>query len=292
MGAARLLGLTDGDADTAVQAAMARGFQLFLLLHVTARTTIWALKDHDEVVLRLARPLGLGLCLGLALLRPALARHATVGALLLLSSKLIASFPATSNHFFIEYCCIALVAFCDLGNADERALALNAARWLLVIVLFWSGVQKVLYGTYFNASFLGFSIAHKPSFASLFSWLVPAEEMARLHGLRVTGVGAGPFAIDSPLALAIANGSYLFEITAPFLLLWRRTRLWAVAATLLFVICIELGARELMFGALFINLLLLFVPRPLNRLLLPGFAAFYAVLIASRLGLLPKFQFN
>lgn len=292
MRAARLLALTDGVATADAQAAVARGFQLFVLLHVSARTLLWALKDDDHLALRLALPAGLALCFAAAALRPAWARRATLAALLLLSTKLFASFPSTSNHFFIEYCCVALLAFCDLSDAGERALALNAARWLMLIVLFWSGVQKVLYGTYFNAAFLGFSVAHKPSFEALFRWLLPADELARLQGLRATSVGAGPYAIASPLALLIANGSYLFEIVAPFLLLWRRTRPWAVLATVGFLVCIELGARELMFGALFVNLLLLFVPRPINRTLLPGFAALYAVLVASRLGLLPRFQFN
>jgi hypothetical protein len=292
MRAARLLALTDGVASDDAQAGLARGFQLFVLLHVSARTLLWALKDDDNLALRLALPAGLGLCFVVAALRPAWARRATLAALLMLTTKLAASFPGTSNHFFIEYCCVSLLALCDLTDAGERALALNAARWLMLIVLFWSGVQKVLYGTYFNAAFLGFSVAHKPTFLAVFRWLLPAEELARLQSLRATGVGTGPFSIAAPLGLLIANGSYLFEITAPFLLLWRRTRPWAVLATIVFLICIELGARELMFGALFINLLLLFVPRPINRVLLPGFAALYAVFIGSRLGLLPKFQFN
>ncbi|MDX2168109.1 MAG: hypothetical protein SF182_13630 [Deltaproteobacteria bacterium] len=292
MRAARLLGLTDGVASEDAQAGLARGFQLFVLLHVSARTLLWALKDDDHLALRLMLPAGLALCFLVAARRPAWARRATLAALLLLSTKLFASFPGTSNHFFIEYCCVALLTLCDLRDAGERALALNAARWLMLIVLFWSGVQKVLYGTYFNAAFLGFSVAHKPSFAAVFAWLLPAEELARLQGLRATAVGSGPFAINAPLARLVANGAYLFEIVAPCLLLWRRTRVWAVLATIGFLVCIEAGARELMFGALFVNLLLLFLPRPVNRVLLPGFAAFYAVLIATRLGLLPKFQFN
>jgi hypothetical protein len=79
---------------------------------------------------------------------------------------------------------------------------------------------------------------------------------------------------------------------APLLLLVRRTRGPAALATIAFVFCIEAGALELMFGALFLNLLLLFLPRPINRTLLPGFAVFYAVLIGSRLGILPRFWFN
>jgi len=294
--AARVLAAAD-DLDRSAQAALARAFQLFLLLHVTARTLLWTLRAqqgmHDEWWLgRYAMTATLAAAGLVAWRLPRHARAATWLALGVLSIKLAASFPATSNHFFIEYLCVALLALCDLDAADERALLLSGARCLTLIVLFWSGMQKVLYGTYFNASFLGFAISSKPSFAALFSWVVPAAEVARLRAVRPIGPGAGPFNIETPLALVMANGVYVFEMLAPLLLLIRRTRAAAAVATIAFVFCIEAGALELMFGALFLNLLLLFLPRPLNRTLLPGFAALYAVLIASRLGVLPRFWFN
>jgi len=288
--AARVLALAD-DADRAAQAPIARAFQLFLLLHVTTRTLLWALRAADRPG-RYLLAAGLAAC-GLAAWRvPRYARAATVVALAILTIKLADSFPTTSNHFFIEFLCIALLALCNIEQADERALLLSAARWLTLIVFFWSGMQKVLYGTYFDAAFLGFSISSKPSFAALFGWLVPSLEVARLQSLRPLGPGVGPFAIQAPLAVATANGVYLFEMLAPLLLVIRRTRMLAALATLGFVFCIEVGALELMFGALFLNLLLLFLPRPVNRMLLPGFAALYAVLVASRLGILPRFWFN
>ena len=138
-----------------------------------------------------------------------------------------------------------------------------------MIVLFYSGVQKVLYGTYFDAQFLGLSIGHKPGLAWLFSQFLPADEMARLRALHPLAPGNGPYAIRSPLALLIANGVYVFEMATPVLLVWRRTWPYAVVAVLIVIAGIEVGARELLFGVLFVNLLLLFFARPVNRTLLP-----------------------
>ncbi|MEO8605753.1 MAG: hypothetical protein ABI629_24505 [bacterium] len=295
MFAARVLALTD-DLDRAAQAAMARAFQLLLLLHVFTRTLLWTLAQQashgDWQAGRYVLVAALGAA-GLVTWRlPRYARQATWLALLVLTIKLAASFPTTSNHFFIEFLCMALLALCNIDVSDERALLLSGARWLTLIVFFWSGVQKVLYGTYFDGAFLGYSISTRPSFATLFAWAVPAQEIARLQGLREVSPGAGPYALQTPLALLMANGVYVFEMLAPVLLLIRRTRTWAAVATMGFVFCIEAGALELMFGALFLNLLLLFLPRPLNRTLLPGFAALYAGLVASRLGILPRFWFN
>ena len=289
--AARVLALTD-DADRSLQAAVVRAFTLFLLTHVAVRTLLWAERADDWIAGRFVMAAGLAVCAAIAWRHPERSRAAATGAVAILAIKLVASFPTTSNHFFIEFLCVSLLAFCDPDAAGERALLLSTARWLTAIVLFYTGLQKVLYGTYFDAQFLGLSIGHKPSFEWLFSWLLPAAELARLRDLHPLGAGAGPFDIRSPLALLVANGVYLFEMLAPAALVWRRTRPWAAAATLLVVAAIEAGARELLFGLLFVNLLLLFFARPVNRALLPVSLAALALLTASRIGLLPRFFFN
>lgn len=291
MFAARVLSLTD-DADRSAQAAMVRAFTLFLLAHLVVRTLQWTLRGGDWLA---GRWLVTALLAGSAVVawrRPERTRAAAAFALLLLSIKLAASFPTTSNHFFVECLCLGLIVLCEPGDADERALLLGAARWLTVIVFFYSGLQKVLYGTYFDAQFLGLSIGHKPGLAWLFGWIVPADELARLRDLHPLVPGKGPFDIRSPLALALANGVYLFEMGAPFLLVWRRTRPYAAVAALAVIGAIEIGARELLFGILFVNLLLLFFARPVNRALLPASLAVLAILAATRVGLLPSFSFN
>jgi hypothetical protein len=289
--AARVLSLTD-DGDRAHHAAIVRAFTLFLLAHVTVRTLLWAHRADDWLAGRYLLAAGLAGCALLAWRRPERARAAATGAWALLAIKLVASFPITSNHFFIEFLCVALLVLCDPRDGAQRALLLEAARWLTVIVLFYTGLQKVLYGTYFDAQFLGLSIGHKPTFAWLFAWLVPADEIARLQALHPLAPGNGPFAIRSPLALAAANGVWLFEMLAAPALVWRRTRPIAAVAALVVVACIEAGARELLFGLVFVNLLLLFFAHPVNRTLLPASLGALAALVASRLGLLPRFFFN
>jgi len=287
----RLLELADED-DRSAQPITLRAFRLFLLFHVATRTWFWFLREpHDDTAFRVALAALLTLCALLAV-RRRWQRRATVAALAVLACKLVDSFPSTSNHFFIEFLCVALLAAFDPAANEERALCLVALRWVVVLVLFWTGLQKVLYGTYFDGQFLGFSIATRGSFADLFQWILPDEELRRLRELRPIGVGSGPFAVQSPLAWWVSNGVYVFEIVTPALLLVRRTRPWAAAAVIAFTVMIEIGAREFLFGALFVNLLLLFFSRPINRALLPVFALFYAWMIGARLGWLPTVAFN
>jgi hypothetical protein len=291
MVAARVLSLTD-DADRSAHAAIVRAFTLFLLAHVVVRTLQWTLRADDWLAGRWLMTLLLAGCAAVAWRQPARTRAAAAVALVIMAIKLIASFPTTSNHFFLELLCLGLIVLCDPGAADERALLLSAARWLTVVVFFYSGLQKVLYGTYFDAQFLGLSLGHKPALGWLFGWLVPADEIDRLRALHPLAPGKGPFDIRSPLALAVSNGVYLFELAAPPLLVWRRTRPYAAVAALAVISAIEIGARELLFGILFVNLLLLFFARPVNRAVLPASLAALAILAAARIGLLPSFWFN
>ncbi|MGD9762298.1 MAG: hypothetical protein AB7V27_01095 [Candidatus Binatia bacterium] len=287
----RILRLAD-DEDRSGHAAIARAFQLFVLMHVAVRTALWAGRGDTYVEGRLAMAGVLVICAAVAALDAPRARAAALIAMLVLALKLGASFPATSNHFFIEFLCVGLLALCDVENVEERALLLAGARWLTVIVLFYSGVQKLWHGAYFDAQFLGYSIGQRASFAWLFGWVVPSEEIARLQALHPPALDSGPYSIRSPFAVAISNAVYLFEIIAPILLIARRTRPYAAVAALSFVAAIEIGALELLFGALFVNLLLLFFTRAVNQALLPAFAALFTMLLASRIGVLPRFWFN
>ena len=291
MSAARLLSLTD-DGDRSAQAVVVRAFAVFFFAHIVVRTLQWTLRADDWVAGRWLITAALAACAVVAWRHPLRMRAAAVAALLVLTIKFVASFPTTSNHFFIEFLCIGLLALCDPHDGDERALLLSAARWLTLIVLFYSGLQKVLHATYFDGQFLGLSIGQKPSLAWLFGWILPADELARLDALHPLAPGKGPFDIRSPLALMVANSVYLFEMAAPVFLIWRRTRPYAAIATLLVIAAIEVGARELLFGILYVNLLLLFFARPVNRALLPVSLAILAILAATRIGVLPHFWFN
>ena len=98
--------------------------------------------------------------------------------------------------------------------------------------------------------------------------------------------------MESPWFVALSNGVYLFEMLAGILLLIPRTRVVAAVASIGFVIMIQLGARELTFGALMVNRLLLSVPGPWIKRLLPAFLVFYLYLVAHELGFLPLFDYS
>ncbi len=193
------------------------------------------------------------------------------------------AFPHVANHSFLMLFCLLGLTLFATDSVEDQALLLAGLRWLAVIVLFWSGVQKLLHGQFFEGEFLAQRIAIDPRYASFFSLVMP-EEVARLRGLPPTG----PFVLQSGIGLVISNLTYLTEIALGLiLLLGRSLRPLAWAAAALLIVGIQLGAREFYFGVAMLQILVLFAPGPQHERAAPIFAAAPVLLLLASFGLIP-----
>lgn len=283
---ARVLALAGGSRDADASLAperdlQVRGLQLFLLLHISVRAWLTAIATpYDQSwMIPIAIVASGALLLGLS---RNWTRSATGLAALAWTARLFFRWPQSSNHFYIELGCLLILWLLGARGDDNRKLLLQTVRWLVVIVIFYTGVQKVLYGTYFQGQFLAWEIATKENFGAFFQPFIGAEEFSRLRHIHPERLGAGPFVVNSPVFLAMSNSVYVVEMLAPFLLLFLRTRVFAAFGFLLFMAAIQAGALELFFGLLMVNLLFLFLPRAINYRALPAFAACYVGLIVLR----------
>ena len=264
--------------------ARSTAFLRFLLLHLTARDAIRFIEGAGDE--RAAWAIGFGVCL-LASFQRGMLRAAACGGLLFASWKLAAIFPDNSNHFFLEYVCLVFASLASWQREEDLESFVCGVRWLPVLVFFWSGVNKAIYGTYFNGAYLGSVFPHS-GFSFVFGFLMSGDELATL----LAATSPGPYAFTSPLALLASNAVWLGEIAAALLLLIPRLRLFGALLGLAVLVGIELGALELMFGVLMTNMLGFFAPAVWSGRLLAGSAVFYAVLVASKLGWLPAWSFN
>jgi hypothetical protein len=263
--------------------ARSLAFLRFLLLHLAVRDAIRLIDGQGGV--RAVWALVFAACL-LASFRAAWLRLAACGALAAATWKGAAIFPDSSNHFFLEWLCLVFASLTRLDREEEAAAFVRGVRWLPVLVFVWSGINKAVYGTYFDGAYLGSILAHG-GFASVFGWLMSGDELARLLATQPPG----PYAFTSPLAIAASNGVWLGEIAAGVLMLVPRWRSLGAALGVLVLAGIQLGARELMFGTLMLNLLACFAPVAWSRRLLPASAGFYAALLAARIAGVP-WSFN
>jgi len=287
-----------------------RWFRLILLIHMAARSYLTIPSGADagfgERLLRWAIVLvALVGCIpghgSWAARLAAIPLWATRVASVLLLVEIAITVPFTANHVFLEFLCLALLSVLDERDEREAELLLPAFRWLVGIFFFYTGLQKVLYGYYFDGQFLAYLAGTEDRFATVFRLIIPADELARLQsyndvllrpGVFRPRIGAGPYHVDSVLFVVVSNGVYLFEMLAGILLLARRTRVLAAVASIAFVVMIQLGARELTFGVLMVNLLLLFVPGAWIKRLLPAFLLFYLYLAAHKLDWVPMFSYS
>jgi hypothetical protein len=284
--AIRFLALAGGD-DAALAHAKLDALRRFVLLFGAARSWLWLAfnRDLDPGSLA-ASAVALSGCAALAWW-PRGCTWAPRLALPVLLLQLVWTLPLTNNHFFLELACVALLALVS-ADGDGEQLALDAIRWVTVLVLVHTGVQKVLHGLYFRGEFLAFMAARADRFADAFRWLAPADELARLAQLAAEPrAGAGPFRVASATFVVVANLVWIVEIVLGALLVPRRTRTVAAIAALGFVLAIQLGARELGFALLFANLLLVFLPRAVAAATLVPLALLFAWAVAAAFGALP-----
>jgi hypothetical protein len=228
--------------------------------------------------------------LGAAVLVGRWRRQAFLGLALVVGSLLTIVFPGGGNHEYLEFLLCLLCAALDPDVSEERLLLRDSVRWMTVVILFWAGVQKLVHGFYFDGEYLAYSVSRE-TYASVFSWLLPADELARLAALDGSA-GTGPYATRDGLFLAVSNATYILEIALAPLLLFRATRRVALVLVLLLLLGIESAAREMFFFFVQLNMLLLFLDGDLNRRLIGPIAAVLAGMLLVRLGVLPEVVFS
>jgi hypothetical protein len=199
-------------------------------------------------------------------------------------------FPTGGNHDHLELLFCLLAAFLRLDAADERRLYLRAVRWMVVVVFLFSGVQKLAHGYWVRGLYLAWAIGSTESFRAVLGPLLPPDEVARLASYR-GAVGDGPYLVSSLPLLAVSNLTWITELALGPLLLWRATRAAAVGVAVVLLVAIELGAREVFFGLIFLDMIALFLRGDANRRLVVPAVVLLAALALSRLGWLPEITF-
>ena len=257
-------------------------FRTFLLLYGATRSWLWVhYTTTGDAGLWLAA-VAMSVSAGLALW-PRTADASPWLALPAVAFQAAWRFPYTANHLYLELLCLALLVLSGPG----RGLALQALRWLTVLVLFHTGLQKLLYGAYLHGDFLAFMVGSQERFADAFRWILPEGEVLRLEGIDRKAAGAGPYRVDHAGFVLASRLVVVAELLLPILLIAQRTRLLAALAATLLMVSIQAGALEIGFALLFTNLLLLFVPAPWNARLLPFFALVLLWALGAALGWLP-----
>lgn len=276
----------DASADPAPTTLRLRWCRRVVLAWGAARSAVWLSLDApiDAATLTASTVLLL-LAAGLAW-APRFEAWAGRVALPALGAQLLVTLPLTPNHFFLELYAVAILACAERDRRDD-GLVLAGLRWLTAIVLFLTGVQKLAYGHYWTGDFLAFMVGRGDRFADLFQWVLPASEVTRLQSYDPFRGDMGPYRVRNALFILMSNAVWIAELVLPIGLVVRRTRTAAVGAALVFVVALQLGAREMGFAILFTNLLLLFAPLPAVRILSGASLAALGWVAAAALGLAP-----
>jgi len=284
----RVFALLD-DAGGIDQVARARAFELVLILVVGVEYWLRAVPKWGQLAPAYYWHLAVATVCCLAALHVPW-RRAALAVLAVSHLGLVwREFPSAGNHAYLEVFFCGLAAFLRTSDPAEARLFVGAVRWMVVIIFFYSGVQKLVHGFWVDGQYLAFSL-DSAGFRPVLRLLLSPAEYARLAAF--TGeVGDGSYRVASWPLLLVSNGTWLAEMALAPLLVWGRTRIPAALAGLALLAGIEVGAREVFFGLIFVNAVLCFLPVRVHRRAVPVVALLLLALTLSRLGVLPEATF-
>jgi hypothetical protein len=268
-----------------------RLFQMVLAMVVCADYWTRALLHRDGLVIADLIELAVVTPLAIAILQGGFRRAACAGLACLQALYIVRYFPQAGNHRYLELLLAALFAVLDDEDEEERRLLLRSLRFLVLVVLFWSGAQKVLHGYWFRGEYLAFAL-WRPTFAGSLGALIAPDELQRLTGYAALP-GDGPYRARGLALPLLGNAVWIGELALAALLFLSRSRAAACALGVLFVLAMEVVAREAIFGLELACGILLFA-RGARALRVAAWAAAFTliVLLAMRLELLPAVVFH
>lgn len=184
------------------------------------------------------------------------------------------SFPFGANHFHLNNLLLyvssmgLIIGHRNKLKNDYESFhdlifwdAIYFTRWTVIYLMLWTGLNKLIYGTYFYGQFLAMTLKNQPRFQQFYGILLSQDELRIL-----TNTEYGPFRFNSFLLIFISNMIYISEIVTGILLLLPKYRKFGAIMTITILIGIELVARELVFGSLMFHITLTFFPSTfLNR---------------------------
>ena len=283
------LTLLDGD-EPGTERRKLRAFGVLLSLVVCTEYWTKYLNRVDDVGAATIVVLALVTLVTVPVLLGRLRRPAFAGLALLQIWYVVRLFPMAGNHRYLEAGFFGLLALLDDDDGPERMLLLRSLRFMTVIVLFYSGVQKLVHGYWFRGQFLAWAL-WSDSFQTALEPLFEPHSFAQLS-TSSWSAGDGPFVATSLSLVVLSNAIWIAELTLAVLLIPRATRTFAWIATCGLIVAMELVTRELMFGVEFATAILLFARgNVLRRSILPlGLLLLAALLV--RLGVLPDVSFH
>ena len=284
----RILQYLDGD-DPATQLSKVRAFERILVLIICVEYWSRATPRVNDLGLDRWVTLALISAVGAVALTDRWGRAGLLALAIAQTVRLWNNFPGDGNHAYLELLLCILCASLNVRDGEERQLFLRAVRWMTCVVFFFAGVQKVVHGYYFNGELLAYSMGIE-AFRPVLHVLLPSADFARLSGYHLQA-GDGPYLVSSAYFVVLSNATYVIEIALAVLFIPRRTRQPAVVAAIVFLAGIEAAARELFFGLIYVNMLLLFLERDVNRRLLGVFGAVLGCMLLVRLKVLPEVIF-
>lgn len=207
--------------------------------------------------------------------------------------SVIGQHPFSANHAGWSLVVLSTLTLLSGNTTEDRHRAGGYIFVQSLVIVFWTGVQKLWYGTYFQGEFLMVMARIRPTFAPLVRLVVSPQEWEMITSQPLTGGNSVVWRSTSPLMLVASNAVWIFEIAAPFFVFVRRIRVWVLGAIMLFLLSIQVAATEYVFAGLAIGVMAFGLPWRVHRWILGAFVALLGgFFLANSLGIVGARAWN
>jgi len=164
--------------------------------------------------------------------------------------------PMTPNHAVALAVSFVFLLWDALEN-DTSYRASELIRWLAFTILFWSGLQKVLHGAYFNGTFFSTQLALGDR---RFAWM---QSLCSASELQVLGntPPSGPFVPGCRKITWMSSMVVCLEFAMGGLLLVPRLRSAAAGLAMIFLVFVQVVTKEITFALTMCSVLSVFLDK-------------------------------
>jgi hypothetical protein len=265
------------------QSSRLNNFNNFLLFHVTFRSWMMYLDNQGRYsIIDFFCPLILTF---LFTVFKKNGHKCTILAFLVYLIKFSSVFPTSPNHYYVELYFLFLFSIFNFRNSkNETNYLTNSLKLLFVIILFYTGIKKLLYGQYFRGEYLAYLISCDERFSSVFSYILSKKEMLSIK--------SGNYITGNYYFYLISNSIYLFEIIAPIILFFKKDHNYIKEMLIIFFITLFLISREFTFAAIFLQPFYLFFNTELEKVFNRVFMLIYILMLLPFISIIPMWTFN
>ena len=148
-----------------------------------------------------------------------------------------------ANHWFLHVWFVGGAILFLRSNPAKQLQLIGLYQFMFLTMLFWTGLQKLLHGAWFQAEFIYASIAGGDPRFEVLPYLVGDSHLIDELKEMAQRTGSGPYRSDKLSLTLLSNSVWLLEVLLPVAMLVQRWRAFVLPCIVVFFVLMQVPLR-------------------------------------------------